>query len=200
MENVELVNKYGPRLKVIAGSTVANNVIRRCLRAGATVHLIHPIFDALGFESITRLMMVMTQTDETNPYISVASGGNVGTLCWILAWSLLHCSPTLLIGLDFGYLPETPIEETAYASKALELGDLEGATQSILEVKNPHDGKLYRTDHVFQHYKKAFLDMLDETPPPSWVITKNCSGGGILFGHKRIDWCRFEDALKELQA
>ncbi len=197
-QDVQLFNKYAPKIKVIAGSTVANNVVHRCLSAGAQVYMLHPLFDSLGYESLTRTMMYTSQTDTTPPLLSFSAAGNAGAACFVLSWNLLRCSPILLIGLDYGYLPDTPLEGTAYASKALATGDLEGASRSLIEIQNPHDGLTYKTDHVFMHYKQALFDMLDEAPPPTFLRTINATEGGIIFGHKAIEWRNFRDALKEI--
>ena len=198
-ENVELVNKYGPKLKVVLSSTVANNVLTRCLRAKAHVYLIHPLFDAIGMESLTRVMMYTTQTTDTPPLLTSQSLGNAGGTAYVLSWNVLRASPICLVGLDFGYELDTPIEQTAYASRMLkELGDLEGASRSMMEVLNPYDGRTYKTDHVFAHYKKAFIETLEETPPPKWLRIINATQGGTLFGHERIEWMTFAQALEEL--
>lgn len=72
-ENLSLVERWASKLKIILGSTVANNVLRRCLAAGAHVYLLHPLFDSVGMESLTRVMHYMTQTDETPPLITSAN-------------------------------------------------------------------------------------------------------------------------------
>lgn len=197
-QDIQLINHYGSNLKVLVGSTVSPNVIKRCLQSGAEVYVFHPLFDSLGHESMTRVMMYVTQTDTTPPLLTAACGGNAGTTAFVLSWNLLRCSPILLIGMDFGYLPETPLEQTAYASKALEQGDLVGASHSLVEVKNPNDGVTYKTDAVFMHYRQSLFDMLDESPPPSWVKIYNNTEGGIIFGHKTIEWKSFREALQEI--
>src|SRR5439155_167737 len=45
--------------------------------------------------------------------LMMQAGGNVGALGWHLA-SMLECTPIILVGMDYSYLADVPIEESMY--------------------------------------------------------------------------------------
>lgn len=197
-ECIELVNRYGKDIKALLITCVAHNVVERCKKAGIEIYWFNPIFDDYRQnESFTRLQKMMT-VSEVNPkgVPSMVAGGNAGACAWVFAHSLLKRIP-VLIGIDFGYLEGTPLEETSYYNGMIKgAGSVEKIMQAFSEVYNPFFKVKVLTDIVFQHYKKAFLDMCLSTPP--WVYTIQCSPGALFSenpSHK-IKCMNFEDFLK----
>lgn len=194
--NNSLVDEYGEKIKAALSTNVAPNVVERLKKAKAKIYWFHPIFDDWRTpESFTRLMKAMTKT-EKNPHgvPCMTCGGNSGTTCWVIAHALFRRSPVALIGLNFGYLGNSPLEHTQYFEAMVkETGNIDLAKQiGYREVYNPHEGKTYLTDLVFHYYKEGFLDMVKRTP--EWVETYNATEGGILFG-SGIYWIKLKDFL-----
>lgn len=67
-----------------------------------------PLWDDIKAEkSYTRTFHFMTKK------FMIQALGNVGAVSVMIA-SLLECDPVAFIGLDYGYPPDTPLEETSY--------------------------------------------------------------------------------------
>lgn len=191
-----IVDKYGPKLKVCLITCVANNVLKRCLKAKMQVRWFHPLFDDWRQnESFTKIEKMMTSTKRMPDGIAaMQAGGNCGSTCWILAHALLRRSPVALIGIDFGYPEGTPIEETAYYHTLQEnFGtDVQKMKLAFRSYYNPDFGTRAFAESVFQHYRQTFLELIQETP--EWVETINCTEGGTLFG-TGIKGMKFDDFL-----
>lgn len=201
-ECIELVNRYGREIKAVLITCVAHNVVKRCKEAGIDIYWFSPIFDDYRQnESFTRLQKMMT-VSERNPkgVPAMVAGGNAGTCSWVFVHSILQRIP-VLIGIDFGYLEGTPLEETCYYDGMKKSGArIEDMIKAYSEVYNPFFKVKVLTDIIFQHYKKAFLDMCLSTPP--WVYTIQCSPG-ILFSENtlhKIKCMRFEEFLESAES
>lgn len=199
-----LVDRYAEGIVGLFASTVANNAIKRFAHAGGRPYFFHGMLDDFAtFESVTSFMNLMTGST------CVSALGNVGATCWTLA-QYLGCSPILLIGMDYGYRDDTPIEETAYYKHLKEVGI---PTEQILTLfrrgYNPDFDTYYRTDLVFRHYREGFLNAVAMSPTimhdpgpgkglrPVKLMpttTLNCTEGGSLHG-EGISAMTFNDAL-----
>lgn len=83
--------------------------------------------------------------------MSLATGGNVGTTCFIIASQLLKSSPIGLLGIEFAWSDETPYASTQYYDELMKLvdGDPERLHAHFKRVKNHRDGKTYIADPVY---------------------------------------------------
>jgi len=173
-----VVDGHGRGIKACLSTTVAHNVYERCRRAGIEVYWFHPLFDDYrSNESFSRLMKLMTQTEEHPRGVpSVSALGNTGSCSWVISHALLRHSPTCLIGIDFGYPEGTPLEETHYFSSlcGATKGDMRAVQSAYREVVNPN-GERAITDLVFYHYREAFLEAAREVNPK--FETWNCFPG-----------------------
>ena len=196
----ELVDKYGKYIKAILCSSVADNVPERCEKAGIQVHWFHPLFDDYrNIESYTKIQQYMTQCEKhPNGVPAMQAGGNAGATAWVLSWVVLRKTPVALIGIDLGYLPETPLESTYYWQGLLQAtgGNPILIQQAYEKVFNPGFNTEAIIDPVFKHYREAFRDLTDHAP--KWMETWNCTEGGSLFGESII--CKpFRDFLAEFK-
>lgn len=192
-----IVDEYGKKIKAFLITCVAHNVLQRCRKAKMQVRWFHPIFDDWRqLESFTRVQKLMTSSKKL-PYgvPAMQCGGNTGTACWIMSHALLRRSPIALIGLDLGYNEDTPIEETAYyKSLSKELGDdIQKIKLAFRWFYNPYFKTKAYAEAIFDHYRRSFLELTQETQP--WVETINCTEGGTLFG-PGIHCMYFKDFLE----
>lgn len=83
--------------------------------AGMDLYWWHAMLDDPATGPLTRMLY------ELAPLPCVNGGGNVGTAAWVLAHAILGAKETALVGFDFGYPPDFPVEQTQYAPVLQEL-------------------------------------------------------------------------------
>ena len=107
----------------------------------------------------------------------MVTGGNCGAAAWVFAHAVLGLKEVALVGMDFSYAPETPLNQTPYHKDMEELfGDR--AAEAFIEIYNPDINETWITDPTYYWYRQSFLDMAQKAD----CVTINCTGGGILFG------------------
>ncbi len=181
-------------LKAILAATVAPNVVQACKARNIPIYWFVAMLDAFTLtNNVTRLMHFMTEATALN------CGGNSGSACWDIAW-YLEAKTIALIGLDYGYLKGTPIEQTAYFEMLKKSG---GETNQILSLYFDHHNPDFNidcySDIMFNHYKEAFMQMLELAAMSNRPVeTINCTEGGILHG-SHIKGMKLQDFLKEVE-
>ena len=187
-ELLELVNRYGPQIKMVISTSASQAVTKRCLDAGMTLYWWNPILDDVNDPNgMTRRLFDM------NKVPCIVSGGSVGTSSWVFAHQVLGAKAVVLVGMDLGYPPGTPYENTQYFK---EMRDVLGeqAVDAFISVYNPHLKETWYTDPAYYWYRQSLLEMAVRAP----CITYNCTEGGTLFG-KGIRFEPLDKVLSELQ-
>lgn len=123
--------------------------------------------------------------------------GNVGALCWHLAY-YLGCNPVILAGMDYSYQPGTPIETTHYYDAYLKIAakehigfeasqpEIEDHVRKCLKCKqrvrdsyetktNPDFKQEYMIDKIWSVYRDLLLPFIARAK----TRTINCSGGAL---------------------
>ena len=197
-----LVVKYGKRIKAVLCVSVAHNVYEQCVKAGMDVYWFNPQFDDYRRnDSFTKIQMLMTATEKhKNGTPNVACVGNAGATSWVIATNLLRRSPVALIGIDLGYLEDTPIEETSYYKQMMEGtgGNINLVVQAFQLLDNPYFNNKVKVDPVFTQYRESWLGVLKQIRPN--IRTVNCTGGGSLFSIDKslpLEYSDFKDFLVE---
>jgi hypothetical protein len=129
---------------------------------------------------------------EMNGAPCVNAGGNVGSACWVFAHAVLGKSRVALVGMDFGYYPDTPPERTQYYNEIVALVGADRIQDVFIDVWNPYLAQPFFTDPAYLWYRDSFLEMAES----AHCETFNCTGGGILFGPK-ITWSPLSDFLRD---
>ena len=170
---VELVNAYGPKIKVAAATSAAPAVVERCEQAAMEIYWWNPMYDDYEKpDSLSRRLR------ELNGLPCLNGGGNVGTAAWVLAHAVLGKRRIGLIGMDFGYAPGTPHEQTQYYPELRELlGDR--FADAYTQIPNPHVGETWFCDPAYLWFRNVLLGMAREADGETF----NCTEGGILFGN-----------------
>jgi Protein of unknown function DUF115 len=169
---VELVDAYGPKIKVAAATSAAPAVVDRCERAGMQIYWWNPMYDDYDKTgSLSRRLW------EMNGLPCLNGGGNVGTAAWVLTHAVLGKRRIGLVGIDLGYAPGTPYEKTQYYP---ELRDLLGDRyrEAFIHTKSPVTGEAWFSDPAYHWFRDVFLEMAREAD----CQTINCTEGGLLFG------------------
>lgn len=169
---VDLVDAYGPKIKVAAATSAAPTVVERCEQAGMDIYWWNPMYDDYDQpDSLSRRLW------EMNGLPCLNGGGNVGTAAWVLTHAVLGKRRIGLIGIDLGYAPGTSFEKTQYYP---ELRDILGDRyrEAFIHTRNPSTGEIWFSDPAYHWFRDVFLEMARDAD----CQTVNCTEGGLLFG------------------
>ncbi len=169
---VDLVDTYGPKIKVAAATSAAPAVVRRCQQTRMELYWWNPMYDDYDKPgSHSRRLW------EMNGLPCLNGGGNVGTSAWVLTHAVLGKRRIGLVGIDLGYAPDTPYEKTQYFR---ELVDLLKARhrEAFIHTENPVTREVWFSDPTYHWFREVFLEMARDAD----CQTFNCTEGGLLFG------------------
>jgi len=169
---VDLVNAYGPKIKVAAATSAAPAVVERSEQAGMDIYWWNPMYDDYDKPgSLSRRLW------EMNGLPCLNGGGNVGTAAWVLTHAVLGRRRIGLIGMDLGYAPGTEYEKTQYYPELRELLG-ERFREAFIHTENPATGETWFSDPAYHWFRDVFLGMARDAD----CQTINCTEGGLLFG------------------
>lgn len=193
-----IVKQYGNKIKCILSTTVPKSTYTIATESGMQVFWTHALFDYnKGKSSFNYIAGTMTKTKNHEKGLpAIQTGGNVGTSAWIISWSILKCSPSILIGIDHGYPAEMPWEEIDKYHKIPNgiSKESEAFKKAYPTFYNPIFNCYVKQDPIFQYYSNALKEFIPRAP--SWVHTINATGGGAIFGNG-INCMRFENYLAQ---
>jgi hypothetical protein len=171
--NIDLVNKYAPKIKAIVSSSSPKNVVSRVLEANFDTYWWNPLVDdPNSSDSLTKKLININKLPCLN------TGGNVGTAAWCFSTSFLKNAKIGLLGMDFGYYSDLPYSMTQKYYELMQyLESSEGLEDHFINYTFPLNGELFYTDATYQWYRDNFLELL----PLSQSATYNCTEGGTLF-------------------
>jgi hypothetical protein len=194
-----IVEEYGDQLHVFCGTTVAHNVIEYLLCHKVNVYFFNPLMDHV--QNVIEYLLchkvnvyffnplmdhVQSRTSMTyrmanmNGITCMSAGGNIGSGCMVIGY-YLHLNPIGLVGIDFGYRKDDPIENTAYYSALMKgTGGVTAHVEKLFKhIHHPFFKTDAITDTIFWYYREAFLGLVLTTKNYRVV---NCTEGGTLFG------------------
>lgn len=172
-ELIELVNKYGNRIKAVIATCANPAVTKRCADSGMDLYWWNPLYDDYDQpDSITRKVF------ESNRIPCLTTGGNVGTSAWIIAHTILRKKNVALVGMDLSYAPGTSPLNTQYYYELVKLLGKERVTEAFVHIYNPYLKEAWFADPAYNWYRKVFLELAKEAD----CTTYNCTEGGVLFG------------------
>lgn len=183
-ELIELVNKHGPSIKAVIATSASQPVTKRCLESGMQLYWWNPIYDDFDSpDSLTRKVYTLNKAP------CLVTGGNVGSAAWVFAHAILGKKEIAVVGMDFSYAPDTPVEKTQYYKEIVKMFG-EKSVDAFIQVPNPYLGETWFTDPAYYWYNQSFLQMAQKAD----CTTFNCTEGGILFG-KGVDFIPLEEFL-----
>lgn len=185
-ENIHLVNEKGGLTKAIVAVSAPENVVRRIKEAGFDAYWFNPLVDdPMKKRGLTRRLYGI------NPLPCMNTGGTVGVAAWVFASAILKLPQIALVGMDYSYYDDTPIEETqTYYELINDVESEEGVDDFFVEFTFPSGEKFY-TDPLLFWYRQNLLALL----PRSFSKTVNCTEGGILFD-ENLECIALSDFLK----
>jgi hypothetical protein len=173
-ENIELVNKFANKSKLIISTTAPLNLVQRTHDAGFDSYWWNPLMDDPNSDdSMTRKLYNINKLPCFN------TGGTVGTAAWVFASSILKITDIAVIGMDLGYYKDTPITMTQTYYELIKHRGLENIENCFTYFKYPETGEEFYTDPTYFWYRRNLLQLLEKAIQTK---TYNCSGGGTLFG------------------
>jgi hypothetical protein len=172
-ENIALINKYAPQIKLIICSSAPKNVVNRAREAGFQMYWWNPIVDDPKQEdSLTR------EIYKINKFPCMNTGGTVGTAAWVFTNAILKIPRIALTGMDLGYHLDTPIEMTQTYYELQEFVNSPDELDALFpQFTFPSTGEVFYTDPTYYWYRHNFLQLLEQ----SVGDTFNCTEAGTLF-------------------
>ncbi|XQW85826.1 6-hydroxymethylpterin diphosphokinase MptE-like protein [Thalassotalea piscium] len=185
-ENIDLINQYAPKIKLLICSSAPKNVVNRAIEAGFDMYWWNPIVDdPKNPDSLTR------QIYNINKKSCMNTGGTVGTAAWVFANAILKIPEIALTGMDLGYHNETPLEMTQTFYELQEFVDSREELDRLFpRFTFPLTGETFYTDPTYFWYRRNFLDLHSRTGGNTY----NCSEAGTLFADD-ISCITFDDFL-----
>lgn len=159
-ENIKAVDDAPAKL--VISVTAPANMVARTSRMER--FWFAPLVDNPDEEGITRSICAETGLPALN------TGGTVGTAAWVFAHQILESSRIAVVGMDFGYYLDTPLEKTQ--SWHMLKGDPE-----MYPRMRGFWGEHF-TDPTYAWYRQNFLDLLKANN----ARVTNCSEAGLLIG------------------
>jgi hypothetical protein len=172
-EMLDLIDKYGSRLKIALCSSASPAVVKRVHDAGFDIYWWNQMYDDPDrADSVTRRLF------EENGLPCVNAGGNVGSACWMFAAEVLQKQHVAVTGMDFSYYADTPFYNTQYYHEAVALVGQDNLESIYIRIFNHYEQAWFYTDPAYMWYRDCLLDMASDTTSRTY----NCTEGGIFFG------------------
>jgi len=174
-KNIELVNEYAPRIKLILATSAPRNVVERAHEAGFDIYWWNPLVDDPNQpDSLTR------QLYQINKVPCMNTGGQVGSAAWNFTHSRLGIRDIGMVGMDMGYHIDTPYNMTQTWYELLEhiQGQEDRLDDFFQRVTFPLNGAQSYIDPTYYWYRRNLLQMMEQVD----FTTYNCTESGTLFG------------------
>ncbi|GBF48820.1 hypothetical protein LPTSP4_03200 [Leptospira ryugenii] len=186
-ENIRIVNENAGKTKAIVATTVHPSVTKRLIEAGFDIYWWHPLVDDPNKpDSLTRNFYQKIKLPCLN------TGGTVGTTSWLFAELILKLKNIAVIGMDYGYYDDLPIEKTQTYYELVMKEGKEGVEQYFVPHKNSLTGQGFYIDPTYYWYRRNFYELLER----SEATLINCTEGGTL-EHPQIKNINFTEFLTQ---
>ncbi len=181
-----LVSAGGRTVAVLNALTVHPDTVAKC--PYERFWYMTPVDDPMAERSVTRAVHFMTGKT------ILSSFGNVGGMAVNLAL-FLGANPVVMVGMDYGYTEDTPLEKTSYYRAYAGMAEAEGrrVEDYFKTVTNPDTGQRVVLDMNWGVYRDIFLKHMRLVAGKASIV--NCSPTSSLFGFG-VAHVPLEEALK----
>lgn len=194
----DLVDKFGPKINGVFSILTHPSVLTHIKNVGIKIHWIHPLFDYNeGKKSFNKISATMIRAKKSQGLPAIQTGGNVGTSAWFIAWRILKCNVTCLIGIDHGWAEDDPwdliMSHGGYCETPKFNMNDKIFNELFPKIHNPEFNTNCIQDPVFQYYSSALKEFISRSP--DYLKTINATEGGSIFGNK-IHCMKFKNFLE----
>ena len=185
--NDPIVPKYKDRVKAVFNEIVHPKTVKKC--PYEKYFYISLKDDPTEKKSITRIIHWMLKKT------MMPSLGNSGADSWNIGL-FLGASPMIIVGIDYSYPPDTPLEKTIYYKAYVDLAQKTGKKLEDFYgvITNPQSGEKLMIDYNWNAYARIFMHYAEKTPVETW----NCSPISSLYG-ERVKYVPLEEALRRFK-
>jgi hypothetical protein len=174
-EDIELVNRFAGKTKVILSTTAPNNVVKRLVDAGYEIFWWNPLVDNPNVDGLSRALYSI------NPIPFLNTGGTVGTAAWLFGIETLKLKTIGIVGMDLGYYADTPYKNTQHIYEIfLEAGQSENIDSLFPRFVFPLTGQEFYTDPTYYWYRANFLELMEVARHKCRTV--NLTEGGTFYG------------------
>ena len=186
----DIVDKYADQITGVFCITTDHEVYKRW--KGKKVFFISAISEATIPNVMAIISGLFPEITEMNAL------ANAGSFSWNVA-RFMGCNPIVLIGMDQGFLPETPFEETPYYNA---FKRSHSTHQEIVDdCFHFHTHSFFKnnsyTDDIYKNFAANTIEIARITKEQEGVETLNCTGGGFIDKPEIIENMWFEDFLEK---
>ena len=104
---------------------------------------------------------------------------------------MLAKKEVVLVGMDLGYPPGTPLEKTQYYREIRDLFD-DKVADAFIRVYNVYLKETWYADPAYYWYRQTLLELVRRAK----CVTYNCTEGGTVFG-KGVKFISLNDFFAE---
>jgi hypothetical protein len=169
----DIVDDHSENITAIFSVTIANEAVSRW-KGGARFFM--PIMPDATLPNVAAVVSGLF------PNITEMDGmGNCGSFAWNIA-RYVGCNPIALIGLDFGFLPDTPIKDTWYYKQLRASCSSDKETIDTMYRFHTHSffGTNCFTDIVYGSFAVGSMEVFEAYKKRDGIITQNCTEGGMI--------------------
>lgn len=186
----DIVDEYADKIKGIFPITIDNIVLNRW--KGKKIFFLAAISEATIPNVQAVLSGLFPKITEMNAL------ANAGTFSWNVA-KFLGCNPIAMIGMDQGFLMDTPVEETPYYKAFQKSYD---NREEILDNDYYfHTHSFFKTDRytddIYRNFAKNAIAAANVAKKDKGIRTINATGGGFIDKPEVIENMWFEDFLRK---
>lgn len=176
--------------------TAHPKTVAACRRAGIHVYWYIPELDQDPVKGATEILQLQTYSKRNPTGVSRSNGcGNCGLAAINIAMTILRAKEVVLIGMDGGYPPDTPLEECHYHEGMMRSCGYNA--QQVAQLYRMYQHPLLGftvVDPVFEVYKRTY-ETITRAARSAKVRVVNATEGGCLFG-EGTEVMRFQDYLR----
>ena len=129
---INLFNKNSKKINIALGTSSSKSVVQRLIKSKSKLYWWNPFLDDPDKKNSTTKKIY-----NINKLPIINTGGNVGSTAWMLAESLFGCKKIGMLGMDFAYYLDTPVESTQYYDRLIKFVDKKILKNFIQKLHNP---------------------------------------------------------------